>query len=87
MNFCDVCIDKMQQYEKKKLFEFARMLNNYRRFESDEDVYHLIDLFLSSYDTCNQPDSSKREDGISLDEWHKRQAFGPYADAVLGTSK
>jgi len=33
----------------------------------------------------HQPDSSKREDSIDIHEWHKRCAFGPYADAVLGT--
>lgn len=28
------------------LYQFALMLNNYRRFENDEDIYHLIDEFI-----------------------------------------
>lgn len=59
---CDLCRVKLEEDERKRLFEFARMLNNYRRFESDEDVYHLIDLFLSTYDTDNPPESRKPED-------------------------
>lgn len=31
----------------------------------------------------NQPERSKREDVMSIDEYHKRCAFGPYYDAVL----
>lgn len=30
-----------------------------------------------------QPERSKREDVISIDEYHKRCAYGPYYDAVL----
>ncbi len=49
-------------YTTKMLFEFARMLNNYRNFESDEDIYNLIDQFLTSYNPYDQPERSKRED-------------------------
>ena len=30
-----------------------------------------------------QPERSKREDILSIDEYHKRCAYGPYYDAVL----
>lgn len=46
----------------KMLFEFARKLNNYRNFESDEDMYNLIDEFLTEYKPYDQPERSKRED-------------------------
>jgi hypothetical protein len=52
-------------YPEKMLFEFARKLNNYREFESNEDIYNLIDEFLTEYKLYDQPKRSKREDQIN----------------------
>ena len=55
-------------YIEKMLFEFARKLNNYRRFESDEDVCNIIDEFLTEYNPFNQPErlnpEASKEDAI-----------------------
>lgn len=62
LGMCDLCSCKLREGEREMLFEFARKLNNYRRFESEDDVHNLIDEFLSSYDPDDQPERSKRED-------------------------
>ena len=41
---------------RKLLFDFAFMRNNYRKFECNEDLYNVIDEFLSKYQQHDQPE-------------------------------
>lgn len=50
LGYCESCRNKLLKDERERLFQFAWMLNNYRRFESDEDVYSQVDYFLSGYE-------------------------------------